>query len=97
MVNNVTVDMVRNIFCEMDLIPLDSYNNVTLSGLCKHPFQEKHEERQVVVRWSATRGFLLYRPEKYGKKISFFVSCDPNQGEYINPHYDEHWHRHLIE
>jgi 2-polyprenyl-6-methoxyphenol hydroxylase-like FAD-dependent oxidoreductase len=97
MVNNITMDMVRNIFCEMGLIPFDSYNNVTLAGLWKHPFQGKHVERQTIVRWSATRGFLLYHPEKYGKNISFFVSCDPNQGEYINPLEDEHWHRHLIE
>ena len=96
MVNNITKDMVRNTFCEMGLIPWDSYSNVTLSGLWRHPFQEKYEERQTVVRWSPDDGFLLYHPEIYGNSISFFTSCDPNYCEYINPIEDEHWHRHLI-
>jgi hypothetical protein len=97
MVNNITMDIARNTFCEMGLIPCDSYSNVTLEGLWRHPYQAKYEARQTVVRWSPTSGFLLYHPEIYGNSISFFTSCDPNQCEYINPLEDEHWHRHLIE
>lgn len=97
MVNNITMDIARNTFCEMGLIPCDSFSNVTLAGLWRHPFQEQYEKHQTVVRWSPTRGFLLYRPEKYGNGISFFTSADPNYGEYINPLEDEHWHKHLIE
>ena len=97
MVNNITMDIARNTFCEMGLIPCDSFSNVTLAGLWKLPYQEKNGERQTVVRWSPTSGFLLYHPEKYGNSISFFTSCDPDYCEYINPHKDEHWHRHLIE
>ena len=97
MINNITMDIARNVFCEMGLIPCDSYSNVTLEGLWRHPYQEKYETRQTVVRWSPTDGFLLYHPEKYGNSISFFTSCDPNYCEYINPLEDEHWHKHLIE
>lgn len=91
------MDIARNAFCEMGLIPCDSYSNETLEGLWRHPYQGKYETRQTVVRWSPTSGFLLYHPEKYGNGISFFTSCDPNYCEYINPLEDEHWHRHLIE
>ena len=97
MVNNITMDIARNTFCEMGLIPCDSFSNVTLAGLWKLPYQEKNGERQTVVRWSPTSGFLLYHPEKYGNSISFFTSCDPDYCEYINPREDEHWHSHLIE
>ena len=97
MVNNITMDIARNTFCEMGLIPCDSFSNVTLAGLWQLPYQEKHGERQTVVRWAPTSGFLLYHPEKYGNSISFFTSCDPDYCEYINPREDEHWHSHLIE
>ena len=95
--NNITMDMARDVFCEMGLIPCDSYSNVTLDGLWRHPYQENYETRQMVVRWSPTDGFLLYHPEKYGNSISFFTSCDPDYCEYINPLKDEHWHKHLID